>query len=178
MRAIMLREYAPTRAWFFTLTSSSTPSADLKQKDRLNAAFARQIYKPKLEAVCRAGWRGERNRCAVRMTARGSVTPGMACGSRPVERIPELGAFPTVGIRQGPGLPRGRPFPPWPAPANSRLAYRPSRQGGTGSIRIKSRESGIDTCASKSARQARNHTLTAKVRHKKGRLKTGLFSTC
>ncbi len=91
---------------------------------------------PKLKAVCRAEGRGERRRCAVRMTAKGSVTPGMACGSRPVERIPELGAFPTVGIRPGPGLPRGRLFPPWPAPANGRLANRSSRQGGTGSNRI------------------------------------------
>jgi hypothetical protein len=31
---------------------------------------------------------GERSRCAVRMTAKGSVTPGMACGSRPVKRLP------------------------------------------------------------------------------------------
>jgi hypothetical protein len=31
-----------------------------------------------------------------------------ACGSRPVERTPELGAFPTAGIRSGPGLPRGQ----------------------------------------------------------------------
>ena len=59
---------------------------------------------PKLQAVCRAGWRGERNRCAVRMTARGSVTPWMACGDRPVERIPEPGAFPTVGINPAAGL--------------------------------------------------------------------------
>jgi len=32
------------------------------------------------------------------------VTPGMACGSRPVERTPELGAFPTVGLRPAAGL--------------------------------------------------------------------------
>ncbi len=36
------------------------------------------------------------------MTAKGSVTPWMACGSRPVKRIPERGAFPTVGIDPGP----------------------------------------------------------------------------
>ena len=133
---------------------------------------------PKLEAVCRAGRRGGCSRCAVRMTAKGSVTPGMACGSRPVKDDPQPGAVPAVGIHPGPGLPRGRPFPPWPAAVRRRWTDRQCLPGGTGSIRIKSRESGIDTCASKSARQARNHTLTAKVRHKKGRLKTGLFSTC
>ena len=112
MRAIMLREYAPTRAWFFTLSSLAKPSADLKQKDRLNAAFARQIYKPKLEAVCRAGWRGERRRGAVRRTATGSVTPGMACGDRPVKRIPEPGAFPTVGSRLSRRIVKDRGFGP------------------------------------------------------------------
>ena len=30
----------------------------------------------------------------------------------PVEDDPEHGAFPAVGIRSGPGLSRGRPFPP------------------------------------------------------------------
>jgi hypothetical protein len=63
---------------------------------------------PKSAAVCRAEWRVERSRCTVRMTVRGSVTPGMACGSRPVKGNPQLGAFPAVGIRQGPGLPRGQ----------------------------------------------------------------------
>jgi hypothetical protein len=82
---------------------------------------------PKSAAVCRAEWRVEWSRCTVRMTVRGSVTPGMACGSRPVEGNPQLGAFPAVGIRPGPGLPRGRPFPPWPAPANGRLVNRPCR---------------------------------------------------
>ena len=52
----------------------------------------------KSEAVCRAGRRGERNRCAVRRTARGSAAPGMACRDRPVESSPQLGAFPAVGI--------------------------------------------------------------------------------
>jgi hypothetical protein len=53
---------------------------------------------PKLEVVCRAeGW-GDWSRCAVRMTAKGSVTPWMACGSRPVEIHPPLG--PAVGLRQ------------------------------------------------------------------------------
>jgi hypothetical protein len=51
------------------------------------------------------------------MTGRGSVTPRMACGSRPVEGSPQLGAFPAVGIRQGPGsrghglMPPCRPRP-------------------------------------------------------------------
>jgi hypothetical protein len=71
---------------------------------------------PKLEAVCRAGRRGGRSRCAVRMTARGSVTPGMACGSRPVEATPQLGAFPTAGIRQGPGIAKGEAFSPLARP--------------------------------------------------------------
>ena len=84
----------------------------MKQKDRLNAAFARQIYKPKLEAVCRAGWRGERRRGAVRRTATGSVTPGMACGDRPVKRIPEPGAFPTVGSRLSRRIVKDRGFGP------------------------------------------------------------------
>ena len=52
MRAITLREYAPTRAWFFTLSSLAKPSVDLKQRKRLHTAFARQTYTPKLEAVC------------------------------------------------------------------------------------------------------------------------------
>jgi len=69
---------APIRARLFTLNSLAKPYVDLKQRDRLNAAFARQTYNPKLKAVCRAGWRGERNRGAVRMTATGSVTPWMA----------------------------------------------------------------------------------------------------
>jgi hypothetical protein len=90
-----------------------------------------------LKAVCRAVGRDEHSRYAVRMTAQGSVTPGMACGSRPVKRIPEHGAFPTVGINPGPGLPRGRPFPPWPAPANGRLANRPSRPGRNRPRRIR-----------------------------------------
>ena len=78
----------------------------------MNAAFARQTYKPKLEAVCRAGWRGVRSRGAVRMTAKGSVTPGMACGDRPVERAPEPGAFPTVGIRLSRRIVKDRGFGP------------------------------------------------------------------
>jgi hypothetical protein len=77
-------------------------------------------YPPNLKAVCRAVWRGERRRCAVRMTAKGSATPWMACGSRPVKRLPQRGAFPAVGIRQGQGLPRGWPFPPWPAAVRRR----------------------------------------------------------
>ena len=52
----------------------------------------------KASAVCRAGRRGERSRCAVRMTEKGSAAPGMACRDRPVESNPQLGAFPTVGI--------------------------------------------------------------------------------
>jgi hypothetical protein len=46
------------------------------------------------------------------MTGRGSVTPGMACGSRPVEGSPQLGAFPAVGIRQRPGIAKGEAFSP------------------------------------------------------------------
>ncbi|GAB3215172.1 hypothetical protein GCM10027295_08140 [Pseudaeromonas pectinilytica] len=36
----------------------------------------------------------------------------MACGSRPVKDIPQPGAFPTVGIRQGPGIAKGEAFSP------------------------------------------------------------------
>ncbi len=61
----------------------------------------------------------------------------MACGSRPVERTPELGALPTVGINPGPGLPRGRPFPPWSAAVRRRWTDRQCLPGGTGSNRIK-----------------------------------------
>ena len=83
---------------------------------------------PKLEAVCRAGrWDGC-NRCAVRMTAKGSVTPWMACGSRPVKDIPQPGAFPTVGIHLRPGVKGAWPYAPLPPPPSGRLANRPSRQ--------------------------------------------------
>jgi len=44
----------------------------------------------------------------------------MACGSRPVEDDPELGAFPAVGIRQGQGL-RGHGLMP---------PYRPRQAAG------------------------------------------------
>ena len=63
--------------------------------------------KPKLEAVCRAeGW-GEWSRSAVRMTAKGSVTPWMACGSRPVEGSPALGSFPDSRHTPRPGIAKG-----------------------------------------------------------------------
>ena len=55
---------------------------------------------------------GKRNRGAVRMTATGSVTPGMACGDRPVERIPEPGACPTAGIRLSRRIVKDRGFGP------------------------------------------------------------------
>jgi hypothetical protein len=89
---------------------------------------------PKLEAVCRAGWRGERRRGAVRMTARGSVTPGMACGSRPVERIPEPGVFPTVGINQRPGVKGAGPYAPLPPPPTAGWQIAMADQGGTGQV--------------------------------------------
>ncbi len=60
------------------------------------------------------------------MTATGSVTLWMACGDRPVERAPEPGAFPTVGINQRLG---GRAFCSLAAPANGRLADRDGRPG-------------------------------------------------
>jgi hypothetical protein len=106
---------APTRARLFTLNSS-----------------------PKLEAVCRAGWRGERNRCAVRMTAKGSVTPWMACGSRPVERIPEPGAFPTVGIHPAAGLLRTAASVLNLPPPTAGWQIAMADQGGTGSSRNRS----------------------------------------
>ncbi len=83
---------------------------------------------PKPEAVCRAGRRGGCSRCAVRMTARGSVTPGMACGSRPVERIPELGALPTVGINQRPGV-KGEAFSPLARPRQQQVGKSPKPTG-------------------------------------------------
>ena len=46
------------------------------------------------------------------------------------------GAFPAVGKNPGPGLPRGRPFPPWPAAVHRRWAERQRLQGGTGSSQI------------------------------------------
>ena len=67
-------------------------------------------------AVCRAAGWGDWSRCAVRMTAKGSVTPWMACGSRPVKGSPERGAFPTVGIHQWPGVKGAGPFAPLPPP--------------------------------------------------------------
>ena len=101
----------------------------------MNAVFARQIYKPKLEAVCRAGWRGERNRGAVRMTATGSVTPGMACGSRPVERAPEPGFFPTVGINRRPGIAKGEGFSPLTRPRQRQVGQSPQPTGRNRPIR-------------------------------------------
>ena len=81
-----------------------------------------------LQAVCRAeGW-GEWSRCAVRMTAKGSVTPWMACGSRPVEGSPTLGAFPTVGIRQGQGL-RGQGLLPPCRPRQRAVGKSPQPTG-------------------------------------------------
>jgi hypothetical protein len=87
----------------------------------------------KVQAVCRAAGRGERRRCAVRMTAKGSVTPWMACGSRPVKRIPERGAFPTVGIHQRPGVKGAGPFAPLPPPPTAGWQIAIADQGGTGS---------------------------------------------
>ena len=52
----------------------------------------------KVSAVCRAGRRVKRSRCAVRMTAKGSARPGMACRDRPAKIGPQSGAFPAVGI--------------------------------------------------------------------------------
>ena len=95
----------------------------------------------KPEAVCRAGCRGGWSRCAVRMTAKGSVTPWMACGSRPEEDDPKPGAVPAVGINPKARGQGGMALCPLAAPANGRLANRPSRQGGTGSNRIQIRVS-------------------------------------
>ena len=73
-------------------------------------------------AVCRAGRRVERNRCAVRMTARGSAAPGMACRDRPVERIPQAGAFPAAGLTPAAGLLRAAASALNPPPPSGRLA--------------------------------------------------------
>ena len=82
----------------------------------------------KSAAVCRAEWRVEWSRCAVRMTVRGSVTPWMACGSRPVEGNPQLGDFPAVGIRPAAGLLKTAASVLNPPPPNGRLANRHCRQ--------------------------------------------------
>jgi hypothetical protein len=71
------------------------------------------------------------------MTGRGSVTPGMACGSRPVKGSPQLGAFPAVGIRQRPGVKGAWPYAPLPPPPNGRLAKRSSRLGRNGHDRFR-----------------------------------------
>jgi len=92
-------------------------------------------YPPKIQAVCRAEWRGDRSWCAVRMTAKGSVTPWMACGSRPVKRLPQRGAFPTVGTRQGQGS-RGQGLLPPCRPANGRLANHNCRLGRNRTNRV------------------------------------------
>jgi hypothetical protein len=68
------------------------------------------------------------------MTAKGSVTPGMACGSRPVKRTPESGAFPTVGIRQRPGVKGAGPFAPLPPPPTAGWQIAQADQGGTGQV--------------------------------------------
>src|SRR5574344_263444 len=62
------------------------------------------------KAVCRAGLWGDRSRCAIRMTEKGSATAGMACGDRPVKSNPQHGTFPAVGT-----------------PSSRRLANHPSR---------------------------------------------------
>ncbi len=56
------------------------------------------------------------------MTGRGSVTPGMACGSRPVESSPPRGAFPTVGINPRPGVKGAK----GPAPLTPGLGFMPT----------------------------------------------------
>ena len=76
---------------------------------------------PKLQAVCRAeGW-GDWSRCAVRMTAKGSVTPWMACGSRPVEGSPALGGFPDSRHKPGPGIAKGEAFSPLARPRQQQV---------------------------------------------------------
>ena len=57
----------------------------------------------------------------------------MACGSRPVKRIPERGAFPTVGIHQRPGVKGAGPFAPLPPPPTAGWQIAIADQGGTGS---------------------------------------------
>jgi hypothetical protein len=95
--------------------------------------------KPKPEAVCRAeGW-GEWSRCAVRMTVKGSVTPWMACGSRPVEGSPALGSFPDSRHTPRPGVKGAGPFAPLPTPPTGGWQIDPADRVGTGSIRFESR---------------------------------------
>ena len=66
------------------------------------------------------------------MTAKGSVTPWMACGDRPVKGIPEPGAFPAAGIPPSPGIVKGRGIAPLPAPAKREVGKPPKpTKGGT-----------------------------------------------
>ena len=58
--------------------------------------------------------------------ARGSATPGMACGDRPVESAPSLGDFPAAGIPPRSGVKGAGPYAPLPPPPSGRLAYHPS----------------------------------------------------
>ena len=66
------------------------------------------------------------------MTAKGSVTPWMACGSRPVERAPEPGVFPTVGINRRPGVKGAGPFAPLPPPPTAGWQITQACQGRDG----------------------------------------------
>ena len=86
----------------------------------------------KASAVCRAGRRGERSRCAVRMTEKGSAAPGMACRDRPVESRPQLGAFPAVGLYPAAGLLRTAASVLNPPPPSGSLANLPRCQGRNG----------------------------------------------
>jgi hypothetical protein len=71
------------------------------------------------------------------MTGRGSVTPGMACGSRPVESGPERGAFPTVGINQRPGIAKGEAFSPLARPRQRPVGKSPQQTGRKRTNKIK-----------------------------------------
>jgi hypothetical protein len=58
----------------------------------------------------------------------------MACGSRPVEGSPQRGVFPTVGIRQRPGVKGAGPFAPLPPPPTAGWQIAIADQGGTGQV--------------------------------------------
>ena len=128
----------PTRAWLVSMIEPSRlrERRISRPKHRelrlllqlvLSASIAAFEFHANARAVCRAGRRVARSRCAVRMTAKGSARPGMACGDRPVEHGPQSGASPAVGIHPAAGLLRAAASALNPPPPSGRLANRPGR---------------------------------------------------
>ena len=123
-----LRQAQDERIGYAVNVGLSKLSANLPEPCGRAVAFE---FHANVQAVCRAGRRGERNRCAVRMTVRGSAAPGMACRDRPVESSPQLGAFPAVGLYPAAGLLRTAASVLNPPPPSGSLANLPRCQGRT-----------------------------------------------